>query len=82
MTDSSVTRIHEGARIPDVFPVEMNWLCALLAEAETLGGYRAIQVRENEAGRVEYLAMQVVSFETRKRLWEARIRGELEGKKE
>lgn len=77
---TSVSASMKG-RIPDVFPVRMDWFCALLAEAEMMGGWRVLQEYENEAGRVAYLAKMTALKEQYAHLWEARIRGELEGKK-
>lgn len=61
------------------YDVTLEQLGAWLAEAETLGGYRALHERENEAGCVRYLAMQVVTREKRAAFWEARLRAELQG---
>lgn len=68
----------EGSKARDHYDVTLAQLSAWLAEAEFLGGYRAIEGRENEAGRVAYLAMQELTRPTRERFWEARLRGELE----
>jgi len=63
----------------DHFDVTLEQLGQWLAEAETLGGWRALELVENEAGRVHYLVKRVMDRDQRARVWEARLRAELTG---
>ena len=64
----------------DHYDVTLKQLGEWLAEAEVLGGYRALEGRANDAGRVKYLCDRVIDKPERAAFWEARLRAELEGR--
>lgn len=61
------------------FDVTLEQLGQWLAEAEVLGGYRALADIENDAGRVKYLCDRVIDKPERAAFWEAMLRVELNG---
>lgn len=76
---SEVARLPiQNASARTHYDVTLPQLAEWLAEAETLGGWRALELVENEAGRVKYLVERVLDKDVRARFWEARLRGELE----
>lgn len=68
-------------RAPQQITLTVERLAELLVEAETMGGWRALQDYENEAGRVAYLAKREETKAANAHFWEARIRGEVEKRK-
>lgn len=73
-----LARLNVPSKARDHYDVTLDQLSDWLAEAEVLGGYRALGDIENDAGRVKYLAERVIDKPERAAFWKARLRGELE----
>jgi len=78
MGDLTHLKLPPDAKPREHFDVTLAQLSAWLAEAETIGGWRALQaIDDNDPACVKYLCDRVLDRDTRARYWEARIRGEL-----
>lgn len=82
MTGSiSHLKLPPDARPREHYDLALAQVSEWLADAEMLGGWRALQDHTDEATRVAYLAKSMEHRAQRAHYWEARIRGELEARR-
>lgn len=75
--DNVATLPVDRSKAREHYDVTLDQLGAWLAEAEVLGGYRALGEFENDAARVKYLCDRVIDKPERAAFWAAMLRADL-----